>query len=185
MAAASSACIACEGSGKLLNGPCPLCEGDSRYCSNDEGNLSNISIKWEVYLGNWVRYDAAMEELIFETETAGQTTVEYPARGQDYVIDLEALAQINKRTGVRRDIRRRELSDSDMAGFEEVKEAPSIPRTKRLARLVDVLLSPAVQVQIPCEAVEETGRLSAEEFSKVFVTHVPGVQSLLYRPMPG
>lgn len=55
----------------------------------------------------------------------------------------------------------------------------------RLTRLVEKLLSPAVQAQVPVDAVEEPARLSAAEISTLFAERVPGVHEFLYRQQPG
>jgi len=58
-------------------------------------------------------------------------------------------------------------------------------RARRITRLVATLLSPSVQVQISQEIEDVPAKLSPKKIAKVFVNHVPGVQSFLYRQQPG
>jgi len=88
---------------------------------------------------------------------------------------------VNLRTGVRRVIRE---IDADSES-ESSEEETTPPRSARFSCLVERLLSPAVQVQLPIDASEEPERLSAEEVEQVFIDHVPGVQEFLYRDMEG
>jgi hypothetical protein len=136
---------------------------------------------WQIQLGiNWVMYDVEIEKLIQEAEAMGASTVEYSARRQNYIIDLHAKQQINRATGVRRAIRQ-VAAEVAHPCQQECIQPPS--RSKRLTQLVEHLLSPAVQVQLPVAASEEPMQLSAAEVSKVFTEHVPGVQKFLYREM--
>lgn len=138
---------------------------------------------WEINLGNsWVRYDAETEELIAHAHANGLQFVEYEARRQPYVVDIAALRQINRRTGVAREIRRREVVE-EAPQEEAVNNAP--PRSERLTRLLERLLSPEVHVPVPVEIPEEPARLSQEQVRALFVKHVPGVERFLYRDMPG
>jgi len=59
------------------------------------------------------------------------------------------------------------------------------PVAARRKRLVERLLSPAVQLPTPADADEEPARLSADEVAETFKRHVPGVKELLYRDQPG
>lgn len=58
-------------------------------------------------------------------------------------------------------------------------------RASHTTRLIDRLLSAAVQVYLPAEAQEEQARLSSVEVAEVFARHVPAVQTFLYRGTPG
>jgi hypothetical protein len=53
------------------------------------------------------------------------------------------------------------------------------------ARLVELLLSPETQVQLPQESEEVPASLSAAEVAKVFTDHVPGVRTFLFRQQRG
>lgn len=53
------------------------------------------------------------------------------------------------------------------------------------AKLVQLLLSPDVQVQLPSESEEVKAYLSAAQVGKVFTDHVPGVRKFLFRQQPG
>jgi hypothetical protein len=53
------------------------------------------------------------------------------------------------------------------------------------ARLVEILLSPEIQVQLPQESEEVPAKLSADEVAKVFTDHVPGVRTFLFRQQRG
>lgn len=53
------------------------------------------------------------------------------------------------------------------------------------AKLVQLLLSPDVQVQLPSEGEEVKAYLSVAEVGKVFTDHVPGVRKFLFRQQPG
>jgi hypothetical protein len=83
------------------------------------------------------------------------------------------------RSSERIDMAANEETDSDESG------APPAPEEERLPRLVAALLSPAVRAELPAEAAEEPARLTSKEVEKVFVDHVPGVKSFLYRQTPG
>jgi len=171
-------CCVCGGSGLLIDSTCPLCDGDANFCQSvDEGKRER---GWEIQLGGWVRYDNDTEKLFKEARATGRSTVEYCARGQCYCVDLDALVQVNLRTGVRRVIREIEI---DSPRDDIAEELP--PRSARFTRLVDRLLSPAVQVQLPVNATEEPEQLSAKEVEQVFIDNVPGVQEFLYRDMEG
>jgi hypothetical protein len=91
------------------------------------------------------------------------------------------MLQINRATGVRRSIRKVEAEAAVKLCQPECVEPPS--RSKRLTHLVEHLLSPAVQVELPVAASEEHPQLSAAEVRKVFIEHVPGVENFLYREM--
>jgi len=52
-------------------------------------------------------------------------------------------------------------------------------------RLVLHLTSPAVRLPAPCESDEVPLEMTAEEVAAVFVRHVPGVETFLYRDQPG
>lgn len=176
-------CAVCDGTGMLLLNICPLCDGDPLYCTDDTVTEPHKKSVWQIQLGrNWVTYDLETEKLICEAKASGASTVEYSARRQTYVIDLQTMAQINRGTGVRRAIR---CVEGDLVKPEQAVEVRCPPRSKRLVQLVDHLLSPAVQVQLSAAASEEPLRLSPAEVSKVFTDHVPGVESFLYRDMPG
>merc|ERR1719159_447333 len=54
---------------------------------------------------NWIVYDVETQKLIHQAEAVGASTVEYSARRQTYIIDLQSKEQINRVTGVRRAIR--------------------------------------------------------------------------------
>mmetsp|Transcript_108444 Transcript_108444/g.188231 ORF Transcript_108444/g.188231 Transcript_108444/m.188231 type:complete len:446 (+) Transcript_108444:62-1399(+) len=56
---------------------------------------------------------------------------------------------------------------------------------QRRARLVELLMSPKVQVPAPAEVKDVAARLSADEVANVFREHVPGVENFLYRQKPG
>jgi hypothetical protein len=156
------------------------CDG---VASGGEDELKPMTHKWEVFLHSWMQFESATEDLIFAAEAAGKKKVGYSARGQNYVIDLDDMAQINKRTGVSRKIRRFEEGSADSVAAPQSCNPPS--RTARLTSLVETLLSPAVQLQLPGEASEEAARLSAEEVRQLFIKHVPGVQKFLYRELSG
>merc|ERR1719238_2414605 len=53
------------------------------------------------------------------------------------------------------------------------------------AQLVEFLLSPDVQVQLPADEQEVKSVLSAEQVVKLFKECVPGVQKMLFRQQPG
>jgi len=135
---------------------------------------------WEINVGAWTRYDAETTKLLDAAEASGITTVEYSARRQDYRVDLASMEQVNRRTGVRRAIR---CIDMPEEADEHVVQAP--PRSERLVRLVERLVSPAVQMQLPIDAVDEPARLTDAEVRKVFVEYVPGVEGFLYQDRPG
>lgn len=179
-------CAVCEGSGLLLSNICPLCDGNPLFCVEEVGSemaWNSQSHVWEIQLGmNWIVYDVETQKLIHQAEAVGASTVEYSARRQTYIIDLQSKEQINRVTGVRRAIR---CVEAEVAKLTEpaVVERPS--RSKRLVELIEHLLSPAVQVELPVAACEEPVQLSAAEVSQVFIEHVPGVEKFLYRDMPG
>jgi len=172
-------CCVCGGPGVLIDSTCPLCDGDASFCDNAGGAKRKRA--WEIRLGGWVRYDNATEQLFREAQATGSSTVEYGARGQHYRVDFDALVQVNLRTGVRRVIREIEAASPR----ESAEETIPPPRSARSACLLERLLSPAAQVQLPLDAVEEPEKLSAKEVEQVFIDHVPGVQEFLYRDMEG
>jgi hypothetical protein len=138
---------------------------------------------WQIRLGNnWVTYDLDTEKLIWDAVTAGASIVEYCARRQSYIIDLKSMEQINRVTGVRRAIRRVE---EEVAEPEEPEQVQCPSRPARLRQLVEHLLSPAVQVQLPAAASDEPLQLSPAEVCKLFKEHIPGVENFLYRDIPG
>lgn len=178
-------CSAC-GSELLLFDICSLCDADSLYCSSELLPESSKVYMWQIQLGvNWVRYDLETEELIRDAVTAGASTVEYCARRQSYIIDLNSMEQRNRVTGVRRAIRRveNEVAEPEEPGFEPVQD-PCPQRPDRLKQLVEHLLSPAVQVQLPLPASEVSLQLSPAIVAQVFKQHVPGVEHFLYRDLP-
>lgn len=65
--------------------------------------------------------------------------------------------------------------------FREEAAAPRIERSPRHEELVTRLLSDAVQELEPEAAQEESAKLSEQEVSHVFTSHVPGAAHLLYR----
>jgi hypothetical protein len=56
---------------------------------------------------------------------------------------------------------------------------------ERLKFLADRLASSAVQLPAAMESLEEPAKLTSEEVANVFISHVPGVRSFLYRDTPG
>lgn len=63
---------------------------------------------------------------------------------------------------------------------------PDLVRPERHIRLLDNILSSAVQLPLPGEKVkEEPARLSPEEVERVFKDNVPGVENFLYRFQDG
>jgi len=58
-------------------------------------------------------------------------------------------------------------------------------RVARLTRLVDVLLSPEVQVPAPAEVADIPVRFTDGQVADIFLRHVPGVQSFLFRDQAG
>jgi len=159
---------------------------------------------WEVRLGCWQRVDAELQRMLTDAEASGHRDFEYQARGQTYFVDLARERQINKRTGVVRELRRTnrsvgENSEEESEGdeFEDCSEGdedaaaePNRPSEassghERHAKLVERMLSPAVQVPLPAEAAEEPAKLSPAEVETVFTEHVKGVRQFLYRDMHG
>eukprot|EP00930_Biecheleria_cincta_P056015 TRINITY_DN42226_c0_g1_i1.p1 TRINITY_DN42226_c0_g1~~TRINITY_DN42226_c0_g1_i1.p1 ORF type:complete len:482 (+),score=76.90 TRINITY_DN42226_c0_g1_i1:153-1598(+) len=68
---------------------------------------------------------------------------------------------------------------------QKAEAAQTVP-SPRSCRLVDHLLSSAVQLPLPADEVtEEPKRLSAEEVERVFRDNVPGVEKFLYRNQHG
>lgn len=59
----------------------------------------------------WVPLDTMTTSMIKQAGLRGQNCVEYSARGQDYVIDLNAMHQVNKRTGMIRRVRHAEHNE--------------------------------------------------------------------------
>lgn len=53
------------------------------------------------------------------------------------------------------------------------------------AQLIECLLSPQVQVQLPAESEEVPAKLKPAEVAKVFTDHVPGVGNFLFRQQRG
>jgi len=92
------------------------------------------------------------EKLIFDAIAAGASTVEYCARRQSYIIDLEKMVQINRATGVTRAVRRFEEEPVVLSANPEAPQVQCPPRPARLTQLVERLVSPAVQVQLPVTA---------------------------------
>jgi len=193
------ACAVCEGSGLLLFDICPLCDGDPFFCVQefqpemaDCVNKAAIEIDgessknylWQIQLGvNWVEYDLETEQIIREAEAAGASTVTYSARRQNYIVDLQSMQQINRATGVRRSIRK--IEAEPVVNLCKVESVVPPLRSKRLTQLVEHLLSPAVQVELPVAASEENPQLTPAEVSEVFIEHVPDVENFLYRDMAG
>jgi hypothetical protein len=137
---------------------------------------------WEVDLGGcWKRFDVDVEDAIIAAIASGNQSVEYRARGQRYAIDIDAMHQVNIYTGARRAIRCSESSSRD-ALEPEIEIAP---RSDRVKRLVENLLSPAVQVPLQRTIASEEAKLNPEEVRQVFIRHVPGVEHFLFRNIPG
>lgn len=200
-----SCCRTCIASSGRSHGP--LCE--SRVLADDKTTEAPTPAKgrrvWWVDLGSWVRIDNETQERIEAARREGRTEVEFHARGHPYLIDLVGMAQINLNTGMQRDIKSTESeedehheedeeedeeSDNEITppwlqprSSREVAAAPT--RSPRLVALVNLLLSPAVQVPLPAEATKEDEKLSQEEVKKVFKEHVKGVEKYLFRDMPG
>ena len=101
------------------------------------------------------------QELIASAQREGRHEVHFHARGHPYLIDIAAMSQINMNTLMQRDIKAteeneepsEEVSDEEDSEMEppwlprssrEVAAAPT--RDERTTALVDLLLSPAVQV---------------------------------------
>lgn len=53
------------------------------------------------------------------------------------------------------------------------------------AELVERMLSPEVQVQVPVSVEEVEAKLTSEQVAEVFTRHVPGVHNFLFRQQPG
>lgn len=200
-----SCCRTCIASSGRSHGP--VCE--SRALADDKTTEAPTPAKgrrvWWVDLGSWVRIDNETQERIEAARREGRTEVEFHVRGHPYLIDLVGMAQINLNTGMQRDIKSTESeedepheedeeedeeSDNEITppwlqprSSREVAAAPT--RSPRLVALVNLLLSPAVQVPLPAEATKEDEKLSQEEVKKVFKEHVKGVEKYLFRDMPG
>jgi len=130
---------------------------------------------------DWVRFDRATEDLLIAAREDGTAQVEYRARGQSYVLNLEGMYQQNIRT-------KKTIAIRWSRKKVEVEEDPTLvvaPRSERLTNLVNYLLSPAVQVPLPRQVPDEEEKLTAEQVRKVFVSHVAGVERFLFREMPG
>merc|ERR1719410_2606018 len=112
-----STCCVCRGSGLLIDTTCPLCDGDANFFQNVAGTKRERA--WEIQLGSWVRYDNHTEQLFREARAIGCQSVEYHARGQHYRVDLDALVQVNLRTGVRRVIREIEAASPSESSEEQ------------------------------------------------------------------
>jgi hypothetical protein len=156
------------------------------YCTEEDASETSKNYVWQIQLGiNWVTYDLDTEKLIHDAVNAGASTVEYCARRQSYIIDLKNMEQVNRVTGVRRAVRCVEEEAAEPEEPVHVQCPLTPPRPARLTCLVERLLSPAVQVQLPTAASEEPLRLSPAHVSEVFKEHVPGVEKFLYRDMAG
>ena len=165
---------------------------------------------WWVNLGSWVRMDDATQagvsrrhgfcqELIASAQREGRHEVHFHARGHPYLIDISAMSQINMNTLMQRDIKATEedeepsedMSEEEDSEMEppwlqprssrEVAAAPT--RDKRTTALVDLLLTPAVQVglrersersevPLPAEATEEAEKLSKEAVERISMEFV-------------
>jgi len=145
----------------------------------DVAGKAGMEIAWQVDLGgmNWVRMQEKEVEDRLEVAYKKFGTAEYSGRGQRYISyldDRDNMRQVNKKTGATRPIRRVEVSS-------EIPTLPTPPRTKRGSRLVERLLSRAVQVPLPVTIEQEPARLTEEEIRNVFIQHVPGIQNMFYR----
>jgi len=141
------------------------------------------NLVWQVRLSQeWTKLtnNKENEAAIVAAEQAGEDHVHIRERGFVYLIDFVQLKQINTMSGKSLDIR--------LAHFVDDWEPVSMPpRPPRLQALVDRLMSPQVQVPSTVElaAEVEPERLDPDEVRSVFVQHVPGVESFLYRGMRG
>lgn len=168
---------------------------------------------WEVDLGFWKAMDWKTQELIRNAEKVGHNSIEFSARGFRYRIDMIALSQTNLSSGAIRRLRRSErdeqvttqvgslgvfgasegehpseLRSSESNERQALKAKPhqfAPTRHERLEILAEHVTSPKVQLQLPAEAREENIRLKPEQVRKVFIDHVPGVEQLLFRNLPG
>mmetsp|Transcript_96315 Transcript_96315/g.171123 ORF Transcript_96315/g.171123 Transcript_96315/m.171123 type:complete len:515 (-) Transcript_96315:96-1640(-) len=203
-------CTLCKGTGKLWKDDmCPLCEGDAKFAAQEADTETNDVKKrpafW-VNLGSWVRFDAQTEKLMIKAEQAGESEVRFSARGQSYLVNLEIMEQVNLATGMCREVKRTEedvasnnqeeeevvSEESDAEGEDDAEpsnmrfqEPAESSRSPRLQKLVDKILSPAVQVPLPSQAKEEPELLTEDQVKQVFKDNVPGVEEFLFRDLSG
>jgi hypothetical protein len=164
--------------GQQCQGPRAIAMAEARAAGKTNPNLV-----WQVRLSQeWTKLtnNKENEAAIFAAEEAGEDHVHIRERGFVYLIDLVELKQINTRSGKALDIRLADFVD-------DWKPVSTPPRPQRLQALVDCLMSPEVQLPATVEqaAGVEPERLTANEVRSVFVKHVPGVKSFVYRGMRG
>jgi len=164
--------------GQERQGPRAIAMAEARAAGKTNPNLV-----WQVRLSQeWTKLtnNKENEAAILAAEEAGEDHVHIRERGFVYLIDFVELKQINTRSGKALDIRLADFVD-------DWKPVSMPPRPQRLQALVDRLMSPEVQLPATVEQVAgvEHERLTADEVRSVFVKHVPGVESFVYRGMRG
>jgi len=64
---------------------------------------------WEIMLNDgWYSYDHDTAALLTRAQDAGHASVEFQVRENRYIVDFAGLVQLNRRTGARRNVRRKD-----------------------------------------------------------------------------
>mmetsp|Transcript_10273 Transcript_10273/g.35977 ORF Transcript_10273/g.35977 Transcript_10273/m.35977 type:complete len:1199 (+) Transcript_10273:66-3662(+) len=71
---------------------------------------------WEIHLQDgWYNYDSSTAADMTRAMDAGQASVEFKVRENRYVVDFTTMVQVNLRTGARREVRRTDAPEEEVA----------------------------------------------------------------------
>ncbi|XP_056140860.1 probable E3 ubiquitin-protein ligase DTX2 isoform X1 [Lampris incognitus] len=74
--------------------------------AQSSGLGSGVFWEWANDEGGWTPYETRTSILLEHSYQAGQGTADLSPHGYNYIVDLQSLAQVNKTTGFRRQVRR-------------------------------------------------------------------------------
>jgi len=176
-------CPICAGSGLLLRGvACPLCDDGPAGPAAERGAPAG-----EHLVEHGLKERSAAQqppEVEDEAARAAGRPGDHPAKcasegGSD--------GDTAEPPGEEEESPESEGYDDESAedALEPARASEAQALCERQAGLVERMLSPAVRVALPAEAMEEPAKLSADEVEKVFTDHVKGVRHFLYRDFHG
>lgn len=86
---------------------------------------SGVFWEWANDEGGWTAYETRTSILLEHSYQAGQATADLGPHGYHYIVDLTALAQVNKTSGFRRQVRRQASAPYPLATSSVIHSGPA------------------------------------------------------------
>jgi len=139
----------------------------------DDDNILEIELE-----SGWKPLDLELNQIVLLAKRKGAQMLQYSARGQVYLIDLQKMIQVNRRTGVHRALRsciKRKENDNknDEDGEKETLDLDSVPGLKELQELLRKPPPP------PPSLDGEIPKLEAQQIRDIILKLIPDAEKLI------